>query len=134
MSSTAFTYNEGTFVGAANLLGYTNEAMLASKFTMNRLCDNGILPVYGENGEAPRRLQRNLRPLDCAVHVQRGAQPIFESWLQKNAEAAWNVRRASDGLSWCNWQAPTPPGRGVRGAASSSVVMLQVVRPAEDKR
>jgi hypothetical protein len=65
---------------------------------------------------------------------ERHAQPIFESWLQKNADAAWNVRRASDNLSWCNWQEPTPPGRRHSWGCSSSVVILQDVHPAEEKR
>jgi predicted alpha-1,6-mannanase (GH76 family) len=133
MSSTAFTYNEGTFVGAANLLGYTNEAMLAAKFTMNRLCDNGILPVYGETGDAGGFNGICVRWIARFMY-ERHAQPIFESWLQKNADAAWNVRRASDNLSWCNWQEPTPPGRRHSWGCSSSVVILQDVHPAEEKR
>jgi hypothetical protein len=44
----ALTYNQGTFVGAANLLGYTNEARLAATFTMNELCKDGSLPPAGE--------------------------------------------------------------------------------------
>src|ERR1035437_5610071 len=37
----ALTYNQGTFVGAANFLGYTNEARLASLYTMNRMVRDG---------------------------------------------------------------------------------------------
>jgi predicted alpha-1,6-mannanase (GH76 family) len=40
----SLTYNQGTFVGAANLLGYTNEARLAALYTMNQLCKDGYLP------------------------------------------------------------------------------------------
>ena len=41
----SLTYNQGTFVGAANLLGYTNEARLAATYTMNQLCKDGYLPA-----------------------------------------------------------------------------------------
>src|SRR2546430_792488 len=47
----ALTYNQGTFVGAANLLGYTNEARLAATFTMNQLCRDGYFPAAGEDGD-----------------------------------------------------------------------------------
>jgi predicted alpha-1,6-mannanase (GH76 family) len=127
----SFTYNEGTFVGAANLLGYTNEAMLAATYTMNHLCRDGLLPTYGEtadgggfNGICVRWIARFMN--------ERGAQPVFESWLQKNADAAWNVRRTADNLSWCRWQEPTPAGPRHSWGCSSSVVILQVVRPTGD--
>ncbi len=98
----ALTYNQGTFVGAANLLGYTNEARLAATFTMNQLCHDGYLPAAGENGDsggfngiAVRWIARFMK--------ERGEQATYESWLQKNAEAAWESRRSSDNLSWCRW-------------------------------
>jgi hypothetical protein len=61
---------------------------------------------------------------------ERRAQPVFESWLQKNADAAWNVRRPSDNLSWCDWRQPTPLGLRNAWGCSSSVVILQVVPPS----
>ncbi|MGA2542493.1 MAG: glycoside hydrolase family 76 protein [Verrucomicrobiota bacterium] len=50
-SDTSFSYNQGTFVGAANLLGYTNEAMQAATYTMDRLSRGGLLPQYGETND-----------------------------------------------------------------------------------
>jgi hypothetical protein len=47
----ALTYNQGTFVGAANLLGFTNEPRLAATFTMKELCKDGYLPPAGEKGD-----------------------------------------------------------------------------------
>jgi predicted alpha-1,6-mannanase (GH76 family) len=129
-SDASFSYNQGTFVGAANLLGYTNEAMLAATYTMNRLCRGGLLPQYGEssdgggfNGICARWIARFM--------YERGAQSVFESWLRKNANAARDVRRAADNLSWCRWQEPTPDGPRHSWGCSSSVVILQVVRPIE---
>jgi predicted alpha-1,6-mannanase (GH76 family) len=126
----ALTYNQGTFVGAANLLGYTDEARLAASFTMNELCKDGYLPASGEkgdgggfNGIAVRWIARFMK--------DRGEQATFEPWLQKNAEAAWQARRSSDNLSWCRWPQPTPPDRRYSWGCSSAVVIMQVVRPAE---
>ena len=126
----ALTYNQGTFVGAANLLGYNDEARLAAFFTMNTMCRDGYLPPGGEkgdgggfNGIAVRWIARFVK--DC------GQQSTFQPWLQKNAAAAWKARRAADNLSWCRWPEPTPEDRRFSWGCSNAVVMLQVVAPSE---
>jgi predicted alpha-1,6-mannanase (GH76 family) len=129
-SNMSFSYNQGTFVGAANLLGFTNEAMLAATFTMNHLGHDGLLPTYGESGDASGFNGICARWIARFMY-ERHAQATFESWLQKNAEAAWRVRRASDNLSWCRWHDSTPDGLRDAWGCSSSVVILQVVRPTE---
>jgi predicted alpha-1,6-mannanase (GH76 family) len=126
----ASSYNQGTFIGAANLLGRTNDARLAADFTMNRLCHAGMLPQYqqsgdlgGFNGICVRWLAKFMK--------ERGLQSRYEPWLQQNAEAAWNARRKSDDLVWSRWPAPTPDGALYSWACSSAVVMLHVIAPAE---
>ena len=126
----ALTYNQGTFVGAANLLGYTNEARLAATFTMNQLCRDGYLPAAGENGDGGGFNGIGVRWI-VQFMKDHGEHATFEPWLQKNAEAAWQGRRASDNLSWCRWPEPTPPGPRFSWGCSSAVVLLQVVRPTE---
>jgi predicted alpha-1,6-mannanase (GH76 family) len=126
----ALTYNQGTFAGAANLLGFTNEARLASLYTMNRMGRGGYLPAAGEkddgggfNGIGVRWIARYVK--------DRGEQATFLPWLQKNAEAAWQSRRESDSLSWCRWPEPTPDDRKYSWGCSSAVVVMQVVPPTE---
>ena len=126
----ALTYNQGTFVGAANLLGYTNEARLAASFTMNQLCKDGYLPAAEEDGDSGGFNGIGVRWI-ARFMKDRGEQATFEPWLQKNAEAAWQARRSSDGLSWCRWPEPTPAGRRYSWGCSSAVVILQVVPPPE---
>ncbi|MCX6926253.1 MAG: hypothetical protein NT154_24055 [Verrucomicrobia bacterium] len=130
VSRMAFTYNQGTFVGAANLLGYTNEARLAANFTMNELCKEGYLPSAGEKGDGGGFNGIGVRWI-ARFMKERGEQATFEPWLQKNAEAAWQARRSSDNLSWCRWPQPTPEDRRYSWGCSSAVVILQVVRPTE---
>jgi predicted alpha-1,6-mannanase (GH76 family) len=124
----ALTYNQGTFVGAANLLGYTNEARLAAMFTMTQLCKEGYLPASGEKGDGG-----GFNGIAARWMVQfmkdRKEQAAFEPWLQKNAEAAWQARRSPDNLSWCRWPEPTPSGLRYSWGCSSAVVIMQVVRP-----
>ena len=44
------TYNQGTFIGAADLLGQTGDAALAATYTMNSMSSAGYLPQYGVGG------------------------------------------------------------------------------------
>ena len=123
------TYNQGTFVGAANLLGYNKEAKLAAIYTMNSMCRDGYLPPGGGNGDGGGFNGIGVRWIALFMKNQH-EEATFEPWLQKNAEAAWQARRESDNLSWCNWPKPTPPGVRYSWECSNAVVILQVARPS----
>ena len=126
----ALTYNQGTFVGAANLLGYTDEARLAATFTMDRLSRDGYLPPAGESGDGGGFNGIAVRWIVRFVK-DHGEQATFGPWLQKNAAAAWAARRTSDNLCWPRWPQPTPPDQRFSWGCSSAVVILQVVPPPE---
>lgn len=132
-----FTYNEGTFIGAADLLwkltGNTNylaDASLAANFTRHVLSWDSTLPAYGSgdaagfNGIFMRWTARFL--------TDSGQWPQFYGWMSLNADAAWRVRRA-DNLSWQEWSSPTPSGTLESWNCSDTVVALQVV-PAHEPR
>ena len=123
-----FSYNLGTFVGAAHLLGFPDEARRAATYTMNELSRDGLLPNYGERGDGGGFNGICARWIARYMYA-RGLEDTFEPWLRGNATAAWRVRRAADNLSWCRWTSPTPPGTRHSFGCSSSVVILQVVRP-----
>jgi predicted alpha-1,6-mannanase (GH76 family) len=101
------TYNQGTFLGLANFLSRTNDAMLAANYTQSHLTHSGILPQYGI---ANNNSGFNAIFLRWLVKFMRGRglQSAYQPWLQANAEAAWNSRRITDGLSWCQWRQVTP--------------------------
>ena len=126
----SLTYNQGTFVGAANFLGYTNEARTAALFTMNQLCRDGYFPPGEEDGDSGGFNGIGARWI-AQFMKDRGEQATFEPWLQKNAEAAWRARRSSDNLSSSRWPWSTPDGRRYSWDCSSAVVLLQVVSPTE---
>ena len=126
----SFTYNQGTFVGMANFLGHTNDAILAADFAMNNLCQGGLMPSYGASGDAS-----GFNGI-CARWVsrfskERGLQDRYQPWLRANADAAWKNRRASDNLAWSRWRQPTPAGMLHSWSCSSAVVLLQVAGPIE---
>lgn len=128
-----FTYNTGTFIGAANSLfqltgdkSLLADAEKAAAYTRGTLSNAGILPGYGGgdaagfNGIFVRYLVRFAR------ENQLGAK--YRDWLLLNANAAWNSRRA-DNLAWNRWDTPTPEGPLRAWACADTVVILQLVPP-----
>jgi predicted alpha-1,6-mannanase (GH76 family) len=53
----ALTYNQGTFVGAANLLGFFNDSRMSEIYTRDRMGKDGYLPAAGEKGDASGRIK-----------------------------------------------------------------------------
>lgn len=133
VSRKAFTYNEGTFIGAADLLwkltGNTNylaDALLAANFTRYVLSWDSTLPAYGSgdaagfNGIFMRWTARFLN--------DSNRWPQFYAWMALNADKAWRARRA-DNLSWQDWTSSTPSGTLDSWNCTDTVVALQVVPP-----
>jgi hypothetical protein len=124
-----FTYNQGTFIGAANYLGHVADATLAANHTKNNLCTGGILPDSGDNGDGGGFNGIFLRWM-VKFMKDRALQGSYQAWLQQNANAAWNVRRSPDNLSWCNWRSLTPTGTRYSFGCVNSVIALQLI-PAD---
>ena len=129
LSTTALSYNSGTFVGAANFLGQTTDATLAADYVKNTMCSGGIFPQYGTGGDAGGFDGIGIRWI-ARYMKDHGLQSAYLSWLQTNANAAWD-RRRTDSLSWSRWKEQTPVGTQTSFDLSSSVVALQVV-PADN--
>jgi len=129
----ASTYNQGTFVGAANFLYqatglpvYYQDAILATKYTQNSICSGGIFPEYGSgdfggfNGIGVRWMARFAK--------DQNLWAAYGPWLTINANAAWNVRNGSN-LSWEKWKTPTTNGLLDSWDCSDSIIVLQVATP-----
>lgn len=129
ISTATFSYNEGTFVGAANYLAHTSDASLAANYTKNTMCGGGIFPEYGTGGDGGGFNGICIRWI-ARYMKDRGQQAAYQSWLQNNASTAWN-RRRTDNLSWCQWKHQTPVGTLTSFDCSSAIVALQVV-PADN--
>lgn len=134
----SFTYNQGTYIGACNLLGRVADAAAAANYTMNFLgtVTNGhrILPQYRETGDSAGFNGIFLRWMSRFMR-DRNLQDTYLPWLQANAAAAWNARRLSDNISWCRWLGPTPANKMTlqSWSCSPTVVALQVVPPPNAK-
>jgi hypothetical protein len=75
-------------VGAANFLGHTNDAKLAADGTRDTLSRRGILPGYGQDGDADGFDGIGARWI-AKFMKDRGLQTSYRQWLQANAGAAW---------------------------------------------
>jgi hypothetical protein len=120
----ASTYNQGTFVGAANYLGDVASATLAANYMLG---SRGLLPDYGIGGNNSGFNGIGMRWVAKFMN-DRNLQNNYLAALQFNANTAYMNRR-SDGLSWCSWEYPTPSGNLDSWSCISSVVAMQVVPP-----
>lgn len=130
-SGGSLTYNQGTFIGAANLLYratglpiYYQDAILVGKYTQNSMTSAGILPQYssnsdlsGFNGIFARWMARFAKDQNLWL--------AFGPSLTTNANAAWNVRNANN-LSWQKWATPLGTNIPDSWGCSASVVIMQV--------
>jgi predicted alpha-1,6-mannanase (GH76 family) len=130
ISTWSSTYNQGTFLGAANFLGFTNDAALSANFTMMNLTTAGVLPQYGIAGNNSGFNAIYLRWLVRFMN-DNNLQSIYEPWLQLNANAAWNSRRR-DNLSWCQWPLLSPSATNFYSwDCLSSFEAMQAAQPTQ---
>jgi predicted alpha-1,6-mannanase (GH76 family) len=129
----ALTYNQGSFIGAADLLylatgrrSYYDDALRTLQFTRSSLTHRGILP--GELG-GPDSNPGGFKGIFCrwAVKFTRdGHLSSFDAWFQSNADRVWSHRNAQ-GLMGTDWRRPTGSGLLYAWDCSSAVALLQAV-------
>lgn len=129
--TTPITYNSGTFLGAANYLGYTNDTILAANYVKNSMGSGGQLPNYEEDSDLGGFNGIFVRWMVKFMN-QRGLQSSYQLWLQQNANAAWNMRRPSDNLSWSKWWDQTPAGPRYSFGCWGSVLIVNLVPPTQN--
>ena len=134
-----FSYNLGTFIGGANALynitgtrSYYQDALLTMRYSKNTLCgSNGIFPASSDDGGDGGAFNGIGFRWMARFVADQHLWGDFYPWLKANADAAWNVRRTSDNLSWCNWNATTAAGTRYATGCFGSVTALQVVPPSD---
>jgi predicted alpha-1,6-mannanase (GH76 family) len=117
-------YNEGLFINAANDLYritgtqmYHDDALLAITHRVNL---GAVLHNSSEGGGSQWQYWFTRGVGDFAT--QNGAWGTYLSWMQGNANAAWN-ERCSLNLTWNDWTNPTNPS-GTDGAEMESAAEI----------
>jgi predicted alpha-1,6-mannanase (GH76 family) len=116
----SFTYNQGTFIGAAYLLfqdtttaSYIADCSLAATWTKVHLTNNtsGILMENGDKssrdggGDGPGF--KGIFARWCSRYAIGDNQSEIQTWLTANADAAW-AHRNPNGVTWAQWWLRTP--------------------------
>jgi predicted alpha-1,6-mannanase (GH76 family) len=131
-----YTYNQGTAIGAAVMLykttndaAYLTDAKLAADYTVNNMCNNGILPAEGdfnEQGVLKAIFAENIMQL-----INDAGQSQYLPWIQKNVNLGWQNRDASRNLTYRNYSVSCPTGDIQSYEASSIVTFMQVCPPVK---
>ncbi len=127
-----FTYDYGTFIGAADALYqatrnslYLTDARNAANKSLSKVTTYGILnnEGAGDAGGFKGIYAQYLAELATTYH-----QSQYLKFLQMNATMAWTHRRNSDNLVGTNWTTfPAPTDIIQAHTAGSAVAILQVV-------
>ena len=118
-------YNDGTFIQAAEALyrmtgnhKYYDDALLALK---HRVTTNATLHTNDEGGGSEWAY-----PFVKALGqftTYNGSWSDFQTWMQSNANAAWNNRNGLN-VTWNDWTKPTPTPAYSQQASSNNITPL----------
>ncbi len=129
-----FTYNQGTFIGAALRLyrgtqdqQYLEDATLAGEFMRQKLCNKeGILKSEGQRDGGTFKII-GVRYMVELAHATKN-QVLFD-WLQKNADTVWTNRRVSDNIMGYDWSKPVKEEDSIEcQSAAGGVVLLNLLK------
>lgn len=132
----AFTYNQGTYAGAATMLyqntgstTYRSNASSAVTWAKNNLTGQHIAGILndeydssGGNGDPVGF--KGIFARWAAKYANAANDTTIKSWLTTNANTAWSYRN-SNGVMWGQWWQRTPDGYLTSWECSSAVAMTQ---------
>jgi len=132
---TPYTYNQGTFIGAADRLvlltgvrSYAVDARRALAYTRTHLTRRGILQSDGGLANQDTGGFKGIFAR-WAVRFTRDQHIVaFDPWFRRNAGAAW-ARRNARGLIGQDWTVPTGNGLQYSWDCSAAVAMLETLLP-----
>lgn len=124
-----FSYNSGTFIGAANLLykitgdkAYYNYGLKALDFTKNRLTHNYILNGGTGDGGGFNGIFARW----AAKFVKENNLHAYTPWFRQNANTAWANRNSHNIMNTKDWKVKTEEGTMNSFDSSSGVALIQV--------
>lgn len=134
----ATTYNQGTFIGAADLLEQATGAGIYDPLAVS-VADYTEWHCSGENAPGILRAEYSRRDPNndcagfkgifsrwCCRWISDSGHREYLPWLEYNAQTVFDERNAA-GLSWGIWGRRTPDGRRTAWECSSAVAMIQNV-------
>ena len=136
LTTWAFSYNQGTFAGAAALLfadtsttSYRSDAAAAVNWTRSNLTGQHIAGIlddeYDSNGGSGDTCGfKGIFVRWAAKYATIAADTSTQGWLTTNANAAWSYRDSS-GITWGQWWHRTPDGGLTSWECSGALAVTQ---------
>ena len=133
-STSQYSYNYGTAIGAFYWEGDKTDANLAATYLMEDLPNyagtaNGynLLPNYGQGGSDGSGFNGIALRWTAYAYVNGAiSNGSILPWMQQNVTSAWALQN-SQGLIWNDWVATTPYGGQYSFDCSDAVVGMQDV-------
>jgi predicted alpha-1,6-mannanase (GH76 family) len=129
-----YTYNQGTFIGAAGLLYaathdrvYYRDAVKALDYTKANLTADGVLRSEGSGRDGGGF--KDIFARWATKFTRDNNIRDYDEWFQRNADAAWSHRNATKTIDQ-DWTVQTGDGKLFAFDCSSAVVILLASPPA----
>lgn len=130
----AFTYNQGTFLGAAvlyyQLTGdsfYTQQATKAANWAKDHLTGDHISSVLNDEDDSDDGDGTGFKGIFArwtSKYLKVTGDQTIRKWLDFNAQTAWGYRN-SKGVTWTQWWHRTPDDKTYSFACSSAAAIFQ---------
>jgi predicted alpha-1,6-mannanase (GH76 family) len=127
-----YTYNQGTFAGAARLLAretgdaaYLHDARVALAYARDAMGSDGVLPDEGDGGDGGGF--KGILARYAGDYLRHDTTREYEDWMAHNGDVAWS-HRDGRGLMGQDWSSQTDGGELHSFDASSGVALLQQLR------
>lgn len=133
MDPTVLSYNQGTFIGAADLLhaaigrqSYFKEALSTLRASRRDLATAGILRSESPGGNVNGGGFKGIFCRWALKFTRDNHITSFDPWFRLNAETAW-ANRDRRGLIGQDWTRPTGNGVLFSFDCSTGVVLMEVI-------
>ena len=136
VSRVRYTYNQGSFIGAANELyavtrdrAYYDDALNALVYTTRHMTRDGILQNDSTGPDQDAGGFKGIFARWALRFARDNTISRFDSWFRLNADMAWSERNSGGVVGW-DWMAKTGTGTLYSWDCSSAVAMMEALLPA----
>jgi predicted alpha-1,6-mannanase (GH76 family) len=119
-SSYSSTYNQGTWIGSAVLLGHLDDAKKGADWTKANLCN--AAGIFRESGQGDVGGFKLIGARYIMTLARQPGQQAYAQWMEANAAKVWANRR-SDGVMGYDWNNPAP-ATGIQAQCAAGGVSL----------
>ena len=136
VSRVRYTYNQGSFIGAANELyavtrdrAYYDDALNALVYTTRHMTRDGILQNDSTGPDQDAGGFKGIFARWALRFARDNTISRFDSWFRLNADMAWSEKNSGGVVGW-DWMAKTGTGTLYSWDCSSAVAMMEALLPA----